>query len=78
MTGRSLIGTIIVFHLFSLPLVIIAIGQVRLRPGWVLSYVALIPALLLLGCAYTDCLGELLRRRGIKKGASNKQLERAR
>jgi len=67
MTNRSLIGTIVAFHLLALPFVLIAICQSRLDPGRLSSYAIFIPAILLLGCAYTDYLGELLRRRRTKE-----------
>jgi hypothetical protein len=78
MTNGSLIGTIIAFHLFALPFVIIAIYQIMRRPGNLYSYAALLPAILFLGCAYTDYLGELLRRRRINKGGSSNEIEHTR
>jgi hypothetical protein len=67
MTNRGLIDAIIVFHLIALPFIIIAICQIRLEPGRLSSYAALIPVVLLLGEAYMNYLAELLRRRREKK-----------
>jgi hypothetical protein len=67
MTRSSLISGIVILHLFALLFVIIAIGQIRLHPSRIVPYAILIPAILLLSCAYKDCLGELLRRRREKK-----------
>jgi hypothetical protein len=67
MTNRSLIDTIIILHLFALPFAYIAFCQIRLTPRRLSSYAALVPVILLLGCAYTDYLGELLRRRRNKE-----------
>jgi hypothetical protein len=67
MTNRSLIGTIVFLHLVALPFVLIAIGQIRLNPGRLSSYAALGPVIIILVCAYTDYLGELLRRRRNKE-----------
>jgi hypothetical protein len=70
MTNRSLIGTIIAFHLCALPFAVIAIKQIRLHPGGLLSYIALLPVFFLLGSAYTEYLDELLRRRRASKHAA--------
>jgi hypothetical protein len=67
MTRSSLISGIVILHLFALIFVIIAIGQIRLNPGRIVPYVILVPPVLLLSCAYKDCLGELWRRRREKK-----------
>ena len=71
MATRSLIRTIILFHLCALPFAIIAIKNIWLNPGRLSSYVLLIPAIFLLCPAYTDYLGEFLRRRREGKNSSN-------
>ena len=78
MTSGTLIRAMIILHLFALIFIIIAIGQIRLNPGRLTSYAILIPALLLLSCAYMDYLGELMRRRREKKITSDNPIEHTR
>lgn len=70
MTNRGLIEAMIMLHIFASPFALIAIGQIHLNPRRLTSYIVLIPVILLLSCAYTDYLGELLRRRSKSEDVS--------